>query len=65
MNIVAQFFIEVWHILLDSSFYILIGIIVAGVLKVTLNANTIIRHLGQGRFASVVKASVLGVPLPL
>ncbi len=65
MNMIMQFFSEIWHILLDSSFYILIGIVVAGILKVTLNANTIIRHLGKGRFASVVKASVLGVPLPL
>ncbi len=65
MNIITQFFSELWHILLDSSFYIIVGIIVAGVLRVTLNANTILRHLGRGRFSSVAKASLLGVPLPL
>ncbi len=65
MNSVLQFFLEAGHILLDSSFYILVGIVVAGVLKVTMNTNTVLRHLGRGRFSSVVKASFLGVPLPL
>ncbi len=65
MNSIQQFFLEAGHILLDSSFYILVGIVVAGVLKVTMNTNTVLRHLGRGRFSSVVKASFLGVPLPL
>ncbi|PID72889.1 MAG: hypothetical protein CR992_01065 [Desulfobacterales bacterium] len=66
MNSIQQFFLEAGHILLDSSFYILVGIVVAaGVLKVTMNTNTVLRHLGHGRFSSVVKASFLGVPLPL
>ncbi len=54
-----------WDILLDSSFYVLLGILVAGVLKVILNPTTIYNHLGQGRFSSVIKAAFLGVPLPL
>lgn len=56
---------EVWEILLDSSFYILLGIVIAGLLKVTLNANTVLNHLGKGRFLSVIKAAFFGVPLPL
>lgn len=56
---------EVWHILLDSSVYILIGITIAGLLRVILNPNTVLNHLGRGRYSSVVKAALLGVPLPL
>lgn len=56
---------EWWHILNDSAFYVLLGIAIAGMLKVVLNANTVASHLGQGRFSSVVKAALLGVPLPL
>ena len=56
---------EVWHILLDSSFYILLGITIAGLLRVILNPNTVLKHLGRGRYSSVVKAALLGVPLPL
>lgn len=56
---------EIWHILLDSSVYILIGITIAGLLRVILNPNTVLNHLGRGRYSSVVKAALLGVPLPL
>jgi uncharacterized membrane protein YraQ (UPF0718 family) len=64
-----QFFMaifqEAWGILLDSSVYILFGILMAGLLKVILNPNTIAHHLGRGRFFSVIKAAFFGVPLPL
>lgn len=56
---------EIWNILLDSSVYILIGITIAGLLRVILNPNTVLNHLGRGRYSSVVKAALLGVPLPL
>lgn len=56
---------EIWHILLDSSFYILLGITIAGLLRVILNPNTVLKHLGRGRYSSVAKAALLGVPLPL
>jgi len=65
MHFVTEFVAEVWHILLDSSFYILLGIVIAGLLKVSLNPNTILEHLGKGRFFSVIKAAFFGVPLPL
>lgn len=54
-----------WGILLDSSIYILFGILVAGLVKVILTPGTVAAHLGRGRFSSVVKAAFLGVPLPL
>lgn len=64
-----QFAVEIgsaaWGILLDSSVYILIGILVAGLVKVILNPGTIASHLGRGRFSSVFKAALFGVPLPL
>ncbi len=36
-----------------------------GLIKVLLSPGFVARHLGGGRFSSVVKASLLGVPLPL
>lgn len=56
---------EAWNILLDSSVYILFGILIAGLLKVVLNPDIILRHLGRGRYSSVIKAALFGVPLPL
>ncbi len=60
-----QIFFESWSILLDSSIYILGGIVIAGLLKVTLNPNLILKHLGRGKYSSVAKAAFFGVPLPL
>jgi uncharacterized membrane protein YraQ (UPF0718 family) len=65
MEIATELAFEIWHILLDSSFYILLGITIAGILKVFLNPNSVLQHLGRGRFSSVAKAAFLGVPLPL
>jgi len=65
MELATKLALEIWHILLDSSFYILLGITIAGILKVVLNPNTVLKHLGRGRFSSVAKAAFLGVPLPL
>ena len=47
------------------SVYLLFGFFVAGVLHIFINTKTIARHLGKGSFASVVKASLFGIPLPL
>ena len=54
-----------WDLLIDSSVYIIFGLIVAGLLRIFLNPGSVAKHLGQGRFVSVLKASILGIPLPL
>jgi uncharacterized membrane protein YraQ (UPF0718 family) len=56
---------ESWHLLLDASVYILFGLVVSGLLRVFLNPNSVVRHLGRGRFSSVFKAAFLGIPIPL
>jgi uncharacterized membrane protein YraQ (UPF0718 family) len=58
-------FIASWHLLLDASVYILFGLVVSGLLRVFLNPNSVVRHLGRGRFSSVFKAAFLGIPIPL
>jgi hypothetical protein len=64
-----EFLIEVLsasrHLLLDAAVYILFGLLVSGMLRVFLNPNSIARHLGNGRFSSVFKAALIGVPIPL
>jgi uncharacterized membrane protein YraQ (UPF0718 family) len=56
---------ESWHLLLDSAVYVLFGILIGGLLKMFLSPSYVARHLGHGRFASVFKASLLGIPIPL
>jgi uncharacterized membrane protein YraQ (UPF0718 family) len=54
-----------WQLLLDSSAYVLFGILVGGLLKVFLSPSYVARHLGEGKITSVVKAALLGIPIPL
>lgn len=65
MSAVMEVGLEMWRILLDSSPYIILGIVVAGCIKVFINQDFISRHLRYGRYRSVIKASLFGIPLPL
>jgi uncharacterized membrane protein YraQ (UPF0718 family) len=64
-----QLLVNIWaacqHIFLDAAIYILFGLFIAGLIRAFLNPSAVARHLGTGRFASVFKASLLGVPVPL
>ena len=54
-----------WNLLVQSAPYMLFGLLIGGLLKVFLSAEYVAGHLGKGRFSSVIKASVLGIPIPL
>jgi uncharacterized membrane protein YraQ (UPF0718 family) len=65
MDFIFKVFLEAWHLLLDSSVYILFGLLIAGLLRVFMSPNSVATHLGKSRFSSVFKAALLGIPLPL
>ena len=65
MNFIVNVLTTSWDLLIDSSVYIIFGLIVAGLLRIFLNPSSVAKHLGQGRFVSVLKASILGIPIPL
>ena len=65
MNILVNIFLQSWHLLLEAAVYILFGILVGGLLKVFLSPETVANHLGKGRFISVIKAALFGIPIPL
>lgn len=65
MDFLLHIFAESWHLLLEAAIYMLFGMLVGGLLKVFLSPAYVARHLGQGRFLSVFKAALFGVPMPL
>lgn len=65
MNFIIEVLKASWHLLLDASVYILFGLLVSGLLRVFLSPNSVAKHLGRGRFSSVLKAAFLGIPIPL
>ena len=54
-----------WDLLLDSSTYIVFGLLVSGGLRVFLSPRSVARHLSNGPVKSVIKSATLGIPIPL
>jgi len=54
-----------FHLLLESSVYVIFGLIISGLMRIFLSPASVAKHLGKGRFISVFKAAFLGIPLPL
>jgi len=65
MQLLLDILLASWDTLASSAVYILFGILVAGLLRVFLNPAAVAGHLGTGRFLSVFKAALLGIPIPL
>lgn len=56
---------EVWTVAAQMAPYLLFGFLMAGLLSVLVSPAFVERHLGRRGFRQVLKASLLGVPLPL
>ena len=54
-----------WNILAEFAPYLLIGFSIAGLLHYWIPPKLIIEQLGKSNIYSVIKAAVLGIPLPL
>lgn len=61
----SDIFYSFVNILNEMSPYILLGFLIAGLLHVFVNENTLTRHLSGNGWKPVIKAAAIGVPLPL
>jgi uncharacterized protein len=65
MNYLINILYQSWTLLLESSPYMILGLLFSGILRVFITPESIARHLGKGRFMSVFKAALFGIPIPL
>lgn len=65
MSWTADWFREVWTILVASGPYLLVGFFIAGLLEVLIPKTWIRRHLGGKGWIPVAKAALVGAPIPL
>ena len=56
---------ELWMTLCQMAPYLLFGFGIAGLLSVAVSQETVERHMGGTGFLPVLKAALIGVPLPL
>ncbi|PLY00297.1 MAG: hypothetical protein C0623_07520 [Desulfuromonas sp.] len=65
MHHIFEIVLTCWRLLQEAAPYVLFGFVAAGLLRGFLLDNFIARHIGRNSFGSVLKASLLGIPLPL
>lgn len=64
-DFIILFLTNFWQLLNVISFYILLGLLIASVMKQYIKDSFIKSQLGGDSKLSVIKASMLGIPLPL
>ncbi|MDD3343597.1 MAG: SO_0444 family Cu/Zn efflux transporter [Sulfurospirillaceae bacterium] len=65
MHYIEQFIVNFWNIVNEISFYILLGLLFAGLMKKLLPESFIKRHIGKDSYTTIFKTAMIGVPLPL
>ncbi len=58
----------IWNfveIFIESAPWLLLGLIIAGVMKWLVPIELLQKHMGNNKFSSIVKAAFIGAPLPL
>lgn len=61
----SRFASSLWMLLLDTGVWLIAGLLLAGVVHVLIPRSVLSRHLSGGGLGPIVKASLLGIPLPL
>lgn len=64
MEILHQLFSHFIDLAAEASPWLLLGLIIAGLMKAWVPSKILSHHLGQGNLA-IVKAALIGAPLPL
>jgi uncharacterized membrane protein YraQ (UPF0718 family) len=65
MELLSEIIVKAWNVTAIMAPYLLLGFFVAGVLSAFVPVSFIEKHLGKRGLWQIVKASLLGVPIPL
>lgn len=65
MSIINEIAANIWAVYLDTAFWLLLGLIAAGLVKAYIPADAMQRWLGGRGFSAVGRAALFGAPLPL
>ncbi|MDD3473752.1 MAG: hypothetical protein PHS86_13305 [Syntrophaceae bacterium] len=65
METLSGSLIATYRILLESSFFMILGLFVAGLIRAFAKPDFVTRHFGSGRIKSVIYASMIGIPIPI
>ena len=54
-----------WSICLEMAPYLLLGFLFSGIISVFIDDSLVYKQIGQKKFSSVLKSTLMGIPLPL
>lgn len=64
-KLIIDFLIEFWEITGQMAPWLLFGFLMAGILYILIPAELVAKHLNKKSIWTVIKAALLGIPLPL
>jgi hypothetical protein len=56
---------QTWNVIAAMAPYLLLGFLVSAILKAYVSPNLVKNHLGRGKWTDTLKATFIGIPLPL
>lgn len=56
---------NIWLVLLDTAFWLLLGLLAAGLIKAFIPADAMQRWVGGNGIGAILRAALFGAPLPL
>ena len=62
---VQELLTNIWLVFLDTAFWLLIGLLAAGLIKSFISEDVMRRWVGGHGLASILRAALFGAPLPL
>jgi len=62
---IAELFNNIWGVFLDTAFWLLIGLLAAGVIKSFISEGAMQRWVGGRGIGAILRAALFGAPLPL
>jgi uncharacterized protein len=65
MDILFEILVASCRVFREAALYILLGLTLAGIMRVYITPESIAHYFRRGRLRSVLYASALGVPIPL
>lgn len=65
MTYVLTYLRETWHLTLDASPWLLLGLAAAGLIRAWVPASVMARWLGGRGMGAIVRGALVGAPLPL
>ncbi|NDV63167.1 SO_0444 family Cu/Zn efflux transporter [Puniceicoccales bacterium CK1056] len=65
VSLIIRYLKETWWLTSEMAPYLVLGFVIAGVLRAFFTEEWVRRHLGQKGLYQIVKAVIIGIPLPL